>query len=133
MELLISIFAGLSGGLVGVLWAGLVSAALLSGTLPHETMSRLLASAVLYGAGGAVLGLLFFLGWGLIALVNAPWYAVGLLFGSLCWAGAALPAVATLTLRAHTPARIALVHGVEWLVVCVSVGLFCAYAWQRLA
>lgn len=131
--LLISVFAGLSGGLVGVLWGGLVSTRWLDGTTPQETVARLFAGAVLYATGGAVLGLLFFLGWGLVALVDAPWYAIGLLFGLLCWAGVALPAVGTLLLKVRSPVRIAVVHGVEWLVVCASVGLFCAYAWQRLA
>lgn len=135
-----SVFAGLSGGLVGVLWGGLVSSPWLDGmhrthpgALERETLSRLVTSTLLYGLGGAILGFLFFLGWGLVALVDFPWYAVGLLFGALCWAGVALPAVGTLMLRIRAPRRVALVHGVEWLVVCMSAGLFCAYAWQNIA
>ena len=135
-----SVFAGLSGGLVGVVWGGLISSPWLGGvhrrspgTLERETLARLATSTLLYGIGGAILGLLFFLGWGLIALVDAPWYAVGLLFGVLCWMGVALPTVGTLMLRIRAPLQVALVHGIEWLVVCVSAGLFCAYAWQSIA
>ena len=57
----------------------------------REPVSRQVAAAALFAAAGAALGFLYWLGWGLISLVNAPWYAVGLVFGALAWAGVALP------------------------------------------
>ena len=137
---MMSVLAGLSGGLFGVLWSGLVSSPwLAAGAAEHpsrwhdENLPRLVAGALLRAVAGAALGFLFWLGWGLIAVLRAPWPLVGLLFGLLCWAGAALPALATLGLRVELPRRSIRVHAVDWLVSCVAVGLLCAYAWYRLA
>lgn len=136
--LMMSLFAGLSGGLVGVLWDGLVSAPLLARQEgAHPAASRLgqaantLGSAVLLAGGGAALGFLFWLGWGLVSLVNAPWFVAGLLFGVLAWAGIAVPLLGGLALRLRGFGRVALVLAVEWLVICLAVGLFCALAWRR--
>ena len=91
IELLMCLLAGFAGGLVGTLWNGLVSSALLARVRDgdrqawhDETASRLLVGALLYGTCGALLGFLFWLSWGLIALVGKPWPGVGILFGLLC-------------------------------------------------
>ena len=138
IELLSCIFAGLSGGLVGVLWSGVVSMPWLarrSGVqelAPRpESALNTLAGAALLAAGGAALGFLFWLGWALISLVNAPWYVPGLLFGLLTWAGIAAPLLAGAALRLQGFSRVALVLAVEWLVTCLAVGLFCTFAWHR--
>jgi hypothetical protein len=140
IEMLMSVLAGFAGGLVGTLWGGVVSSALLSrarAAAPHswhgESAGRLIAGALAYGLGGAALGFLFWLGWGLVALVERPWPYVGLLFGSICWAGAALPVLATLHLKLREPKRVAAVLAVEWLVACSAIGLLCAMAWHRNA
>jgi hypothetical protein len=132
-----SVLAGLSGGLFGVLWSGLVSTRWLAADNPSgwqvEDLPRLVAGALLRAVSGAALGFLFWLGWGLIAVLRAPWPVVGMLFGLLCWAGAALPALATLGLRIELPRHSLRVHAIDWLVSCLAIGLLCAYAWYRLA
>jgi hypothetical protein len=140
IELLMTMLAGTSGGLVGVLWGGIVSAPWLARRLGGQPPALLeeralgqFAGAVLLAFGGAALGLLFWLGWGLISLVNAPWFEAGLLFGLLSWAGVAAPLLGALALRLRDFGRVAPVLAVEWLVTCVAVGMFCAYAWQRYA
>ena len=130
IELWMTVFAGLSGGLAGVLWSGLVTAA---GGTEAETASRVLAGAALRAAAGAALGFLFWLAWGLIALVGTPWYTVGLVYGGLTWAALVVPALCTLVLRGHGPARPLVAHAVEWLLTCLTVGLLCALAWHRYA
>lgn len=138
IELLSCIFAGLSGGLVGVLWSGVVSMPWLArrsgvqeiAPRPESTLSTLAGAAIL-AAGGAALGFLFWLGWALISLVNAPWYVPGLLFGLLTWAGIAAPLLVGAALRLQGFSRVALVLAVEWLVTCLAVGLFCTFAWHR--
>jgi hypothetical protein len=125
-----TVFAGLSGGLAGVLWSGLVTVA---GGTEAETASRVLAGAALRAAAGAALGFLFWLAWGLIALVGTPWYTVGLVYGGLTWAALVVPALGTLVLRGHGPARPLVAHAVEWLLTCLTVGLLCALAWHRYA
>jgi hypothetical protein len=140
IELLMSLLAGFAGGLVGTLWNNVVSSALLARVRAgdrqawhDESAGRLLAGALLYGACGALLGFLFWLSWGLIALVGKPWVAVGVLFGLLCWAGAALPALGMVHLRLRTPKRLAAVLALEWLVACLAIGVLCALSWHRVA
>jgi hypothetical protein len=140
IELVMSLFAGISGGLAGFVWSWLVSAPWIArvgpGPHPHadsEPLARQVAAAALYALAGAALGFLYWLGWGLISLVNAPWYAAGLLFGGLAWAGIALPLIGVLALRLRGFGATALVLAVEWLVTCAAIGLSCAQAWQRHA
>lgn len=140
VELFMTVLAGFAGGLVGTLWSGFVTGPVLAcaprlrppGWTP-ESAPQLLAGAVLYGMGGAVAGFLFWLGWGLTALVEPSWPAVGLLYGVLLWAGAVLPALAVLRVRLRQPARLLALLALEFLVATLAVGLFCAYAWQRSA
>jgi hypothetical protein len=139
IELMMSLFAGACGGLVGVLWNGVVSAALLRNpelppplAVDGESLRALLAGAAGHAAAGALQGLLFWAGWGLIALVQVPWYLVGMSFGLLCWSGIALPALLSVRLRLRMPTRHVLAGALEWLVSCGAVGLFCAYSWQRI-
>jgi len=138
IELLMSVLAGVAGGLAGTLWSGIVSAPLLGRLrarrpqdLQPETATRVLASALLYGACGAAAGFLFWLGWGLVALVAISWPMVGLLFGLLVWAGAALPALGAMWLRLGELRTVALVQLLEALVVSLAVGLLCAFVWHR--
>ena len=140
IELWMTVFAGLSGGLAGVLWSGLVTASWpergpdpAAGGAEDESASRVLAGAALRAAAGAALGFLFWLGWGLIALVGTPWYAVGLVYGVLSWTALVAPALGTLVLRGHGPARPLVAHAVEWLLTCLTIGLLCALAWRRYA
>lgn len=140
IELLMCLFAGVSGGLVGVLWSGLVTMPWLLrlgpetfGALRRENSATLMAQALLMALGGAALGFLFWLGWALAALVNAPWYAIGALFGLLAWIGIAVPLLGATALRLQRFTSVARMLAVEWLVTCLAVGLFCALAWQRYA
>jgi hypothetical protein len=134
-----TVFAGLSGGLAGVLWSGLVTEPWLAGSGPAAgtpaaaAAARVFAGAALRAAAGATLGLLFFLGWGLIAIVGLPWYVVGLLYGTAVWTGVAAPVLGTLLLHAPGSARAVAAHAAEWLFTCLAIGLLCAFAWHRYA
>jgi hypothetical protein len=136
--LLMSVFAGLSGGLVGVLWDGLVSTPLLARARRDDQLAfrperywSMFGSAILLALGGAALGLLFWLGWGLISLVNLPWFVAGLLFGLLSWTGLVVPLLGGLAFRLRGFGRVAAVLALEWLVTCLAIGFFCALAWRR--
>jgi len=140
IELWMTVFAGLAGGLAGVLWSGMVTTPWLArdgldpaGRSHAETAARVFAGTALRGAAGAALGLLFWLGWGLIAVVGWPWYEVGLLYGALAWVALAAPALGTLLLRGYGPARPVVAHAGEWLFTCLAIGLLCALAWHRYA
>jgi len=140
VELWMTIFAGLAGGLAGVLWGGLVTGPWLArrGGLDAdasrtETTARVVGAAALRAVAGGALGFLFWLGWGLIALVGQPWYAIGLLYGALCWSAIAAPVLGTLLLRGHGTRLALAAHALEWLVSCAAIGLLCALAWHRYA
>ena len=140
IELWMTVFAGLSGGLAGVLWSGIITRAWLAdGAGPAaadaagETAWQVLAGAALRAVAGAALGFLFWLGWGLIALIGRPWYSVGLLYGALAWIAVAAPVLGTLRLHGHGSARALTAHAVEWLFTCLAIGLLCALAWHRYA
>jgi len=137
---MMTVIAGTSGGLAGLVWSRLVSAPWITrtsggayGGQASEPVVRQVAVALLFAAAGAALGFLFWLGWGLISLVNVPWYSAGLVFGTLAWTGVALPLLGVLTLRLRGLGRTALVLAVEWFVTCVAIGLSCALAWHRYA
>jgi hypothetical protein len=139
-ELMMSLAAGVTGGLTGVLWGGLVSSPWLGryrrgqpAAWRRETLAQFAGHALLYAVAGAALGFLFWLGWGLIAIVNVPWYATGALFGLLSWAASAVPLLGAASLRLKGFAPLAAVHALEWLVACLAAGLLCALSWHRYA
>ncbi|MCX7053202.1 MAG: hypothetical protein NTU56_03195 [Proteobacteria bacterium] len=140
IELIMTVLAGFAGGLAGTLWAGTVSSVLLArrpeliaaGWRP-DTAWRVLHTAALYGLCGAAAGLLFWFGWGLVAFTNSPWFMVGASYGLLLWFAAAFPALLLLSLRVPALRAAGVVMAIETLVAAVSVGLLCAFAWQRAA
>ena len=133
-----SVLAGFAGGLAGALWAGVVSSALLArrpelsaGGWRPDTAWRVLHTAALYGLCGAAAGLLFWLGWGLVAFTDGPWIVVGASFGMLLWFAAAFPALLLLSLRLPALRAAGVVMAIETLVAAVSIGLLCAFVWHR--
>lgn len=138
IELTLSVLAGFAGGLAGALWAGIVSSALLArrpelsaaGWRP-DTAWRVLHTAALYGLCGAAAGLLFWLGWGLVAFTDGPWIVVGASFGLLLWFAAAFPALLLLSLRLPALRAAGVVMAIETLIAAVSIGLLCAFVWHR--
>lgn len=140
LELWMTVFAGLAGGLAGVLWNGLVTSYWMAHgdggvaqAQQRETVARLVLASALRAAAGAVLGFLFWLSWGLISVVGLPWYAIGLIYGGLCWLALVVPALSTLALRWSGLGRIATAHAAEWLFTCLAIGLLCSLAWHRYA
>ena len=138
IELYMTVLAGIAGGLFGTLWAGLVSAPLFArwpalrpeGWQP-ESASRLLAGALLYGLCGAAAGLLFWLSWGLVAVVSTPWPVIGTLYGTLLFTAASVPTLGALALRGPRHRGTVAVLAVEGLVAAVSAGVMCAWVWER--
>ena len=138
--MIMSVLAGAAGGLAGTLWAGTVSSALLAlrpelhaaGWRP-DTAWRVLHTAALYAVCGAAAGLLFWLGWGLVAFSATPWFVVGASYGLLLWLAAALPAVLLLSLRVPALRAAGVIMAIETLVVAVTAGLLCAFVWHRAA
>ena len=136
-ELIVSLIAGASGGLAGLAWSQLVSNRWLArgtpGADPDGSFATQVAVGLAFAVAGLVLGLFYWLGWGLISLVGEPWWATGIVFGLVAWAGTVAPLALTLHLRRPDSGQAAAALAVEWLVTCVAVGVSCALAWRRIA
>lgn len=136
MDLTYLLLMGSLSGLVGVLTHSVgYSIYELVRSRGTATGSLQLADAFLHLVCGTGLGLLFWLSWGLAAVVDVPWWVRGLSFAGLCWFALSLPAVLNAWLSA-APERgisikIAAVMASRWATTCLVAGLTCAWSWER--
>lgn len=94
-----------------------------------------LTDAFLHLICGSGLGLLFWLSWGLAAMVDVPWWYRGLSFAMLCWVPVSLPAVVAAWIgaapeRGLSTKAMAMMAS-RWAMTCVIAGLTCAWSWER--
>lgn len=131
MDLTYLMMTGGLSGLVSVLLHSIVASA--RPIQPGATVPPLQASDallhMLYGAGFA---LLFWLSWGLAAVVDVPWWVRGLSFGSLCWVSFAVPGVAGIALSRGLPKAAIAEAATRWATTSVIAGLACAWSWERM-
>jgi hypothetical protein len=134
MELEQLLFAGSLGGLISilshsVLWSvvGFVRKPAAGAFDPQVQVSE----AFLHMLCGIGLGLLFWLSWGLAAIVNVSWWVRGLAFGGLT-ALLLVPAVVNFGAEARIDAKRFAIFGSRWLTTCLIAGLICARSWERL-
>src|SRR5688500_17937092 len=78
---------------------------------------------------GVTLGLLFWLSWGLAAVVQVSWWLRGLAFGGLA-AFALVPVLLNMVLSRTNATRLA-IFASRWLTTCLIAGLSCAWSWER--
>jgi hypothetical protein len=86
---------------------------------------------LLHLLAGTGLGLLFWLSWGLTAIVNVPWWARGLAFAVLTWTAMALPAALSMARAAPIPLASVLVIATRWATTCLIAGLACSWGWAK--
>ena len=132
MDLTYLMLTGSLSGLVSVLLHSIVAsahAAVRPGTVipPLQVADALLH--MLYGCGFA---LLFWLSWGLAAVVAVPWWVRGLSFGSLCWLSFAVPSVVGVALARDLPIAMIAALASRWATTSVIAGLACAWSWERM-
>lgn len=82
-------------------------------------------------AAGVGLGLLFWLSWGLTAIVDVSWWQRGLIFGGLTWAVLIAPSVISVARAMQIAVVPATVLAMRWATTCVIAGLACAWSWER--
>ncbi len=80
---------------------------------------------------GIGLGLLFWLSWGLTAIVSVAWWQRGLAFAVIVWATTCLPFSLGVLATQRWHWRAALLALLEWLYVLCAVGLACAWSWAK--
>jgi hypothetical protein len=80
---------------------------------------------------GIGLGLLFWLSWGLTAIVAVPWWQRGAVFALIVWGVLCVPSLIQVALMRETRWRAVLSTAAQWLTTCATVGLACAWSWQN--
>jgi len=95
------------------------------------TLQVSVAETILHMLSGIAMGFLFWLSWGLAAVVDVPWWWRGLGFGVLCGLGVALPSLATLSMIRQEPLAISMAVSARWLTTCLIVGLACGWQWAK--
>lgn len=137
MELLLMLFVGaLAGSMAGVL-NGLLGSALWKSQAsdnakwPLRSVTRELAALAVYLFAGAMIGLLFWSSWGLTAIISVPWWLRGASFATLCWLALCCPLVALQALSARVTWRFVAKTALDSLLLCVVVGLACAWNWAK--
>jgi hypothetical protein len=133
MELSHLLFMGSLSGLVSILGHSVVWS--LIDAARHKRPGAFdpqiqISEALLHMLTGIVLGFLFWLSWGLAAIVEVSWWLRGLAFGGLA---------AILTLAPLLNSRFArkldslllMLFASRWLTTCIVAGLTCAWSWER--
>jgi hypothetical protein len=137
MELSYLMLTGSLSGLVSVLLHAVLGSGLdvLRGRGAAATTWSVplqISDALLHMLCGLGLGLLFWLSWGLAAVVSVPWWVRGLSFGSLCWLALVVPSVLSVALTADAAIKVAATMASRWATTCLIAGLACSWSWRRL-
>jgi hypothetical protein len=141
MDLSYLLLTGSLSGLVSVLTLAVLDTVieLLRGRTGISTAASTLqlTDAFLHMLCGTGLGLLFWLSWGLAAIVDVSWWVRGLSFAGVCWMALSLPAtlgswlaLGTASAQSMT-ARAAALIAARWALTCAIAGLACAWSWER--
>ncbi|HTE41402.1 MAG TPA: hypothetical protein VK629_11255 [Steroidobacteraceae bacterium] len=88
-----------------------------------------LVSLFAHVVAGVSLGFLFWVSWGLTAIVSVPWWQRGSAFGLITWFGIAGPLLLSQIASARVSGPFLLKSAIEWLSACTLIGLWCAYQW----
>lgn len=132
MDLTYLMLTGSLSGLVSVLLHSILASARIAirpgAVIPPLQVSDALLH-MLYGCGFA---LLFWLSWGLAAVVDVSWWVRGLSFGSLCWVSFAVPSVVGVSLSRGLRVAAIAAAASRWATTSVIAGLACAWSWERM-
>jgi hypothetical protein len=89
------------------------------------------SDALLHMLAGIGSALLFWLSWGLAAVVDVPWWVRGFSFAGLCWLAFALPTMLAIVMARAVPVRLAATLASRWAMTYLIAGLACAWSWQQ--
>jgi len=138
LEPVASIVGGVLGGLTSVLIQGLMmpARARLRARAPatwHEfAVWRVGINAGIHAAAGAMLGVFFWLSWGLAGLYGLSWWLQGMLFALIAWTALALPALGSVWLFARLEIQVLAGFIGDWLLTCLAAGIACAWLASRV-
>ena len=138
MELAYHLFTGALAAVLAGLFNTVAAPALAAlrtgdrGLWRESTLPAQLATLTVHVLVGIGLGLLFWLSWGLTAIVGVPWWLRGGVFALLLWLVCCLPLLAMQLLSLRLSWKTAASFAIEWLVIFASVGLACAWTWVKV-
>lgn len=135
MELSYLLFTGSLSGLVSILGHSVVWS-LIELVRPRRAGAYdpqvQIVEAFLHMVFGVSIGFLFWLSWGLAAVVDVDWWVRGLAFGALATV-LLLPVLFNLLLTRRVDSSLLAIFASRWLTTCVVTGLSCAWSWERTA
>lgn len=134
MELSYFLFTGSLSGLISIFGHSVVWSLLqlVRKHTPGATdMQVQVSEAFLHMLCGVTLGLLFWLSWGLTAIVQVTWWVRGIVFGVLA-ALLLLPVLIHACAMRRIQLAILAVIGSRWLTTCLIAGLSCAWSWENV-
>jgi hypothetical protein len=121
---------GFINGLIDSMWLSRILSTV-ANNHDESNRARYPLQILMYLLGGIGIGLLFWMSWGLAALVRIDWWERGLVFAAALWAVCCIPFGAQLYLTNRLSARIAAVtvlqHGYS---LCV-ISLACAWTYAK--
>ena len=133
MELSYLLFTGSLSGLVSILGHSVIWSVLelvrkpAAGTLDPQVQ---ISEAFLHMVCGVGLGLLFWLSWGLAAIVQVTWWIRGLVFGGLAIA-LLVPILFNVAATGKRDSKLLTILFSRWLTTCLIAGMSCAWSWDR--
>jgi hypothetical protein len=133
MEMMQLLLTGSLSGLVSVLAHSAVWSAvgLLRRSASVSRAEPPVSEAVLHMICGIALAWLFWLSWGLAAIIDARWWVRGVAFGALSWTALALPSIASIALTRALDVGTAALIASRWATTALIVGLACAWSWHQ--
>jgi hypothetical protein len=133
MELSYLLFTGSLSGLVSILGHSIVWS-VIDVVRPKKTGAFdpqiQISEALLHMLTGIGLGFLFWLSWGLAAIVDVSWWLRGVAFGCLTAALTLTPFINMRFARRLDSLSLVLFAS-RWLTTCIVAGLTCAWSWER--
>jgi hypothetical protein len=137
MELSYLMLTGSLSGLISILahsvvWSGVELVRSGGKSMAPGPTSIAVSEALLHMLCGVGLGALFWLSWGLAAVVDVAWWVRGLAFAALCWTALAVPLLLDLAFARQLASRAILTLASRWATTCTIAGLACAWSWERM-
>ena len=133
MDLVNILFHGALAGVSAGVLAGFLAPIFIAPTdapWRDRKLAHDLAAVALHLIAGIALALLFWLSWGLTAIVGVPWWQRGGAFALLAWIALVIPLLTVQLLYARMGWRWFAKFAFDGLLTCALVGLACAWSWS---
>ncbi|HEU4653026.1 MAG TPA: hypothetical protein VFS47_03520 [Steroidobacteraceae bacterium] len=134
-QLYLLMFTGGLSGLLSVFghsvaWSAADNLGLRNPNSPREVHPTVI-EMLMHLIAGIALGALFWLSWGLAAVVDVSWLVRGLTFAGLTFAAVCFPVLASVLLAAREAKLSAIAVIARWATTCVAVSLSCSWNWAH--